>query len=86
MDVMSLYDKTKYSFLFFFRSNSFVLCKRVPTFVEKSSLMKKNVKTKEQINIFQRILEDKRAIRQCIQTGGNLKELAKARGIKFATP
>ena len=48
--------------------------------------MKKNVKTKEQINIFQRMLEDKRAIRQCIQTGGNLKELAKARGIKFATP
>lgn len=86
MDVMSLYDKTKYSLLFFFRSKSFVLCRRVPTFVEKSSLMKKNVKTKEQINIFQRMLEDKRAIRQCIQTGGNLKELAKARGIKFATP
>ena len=82
---MSLYDKTKYSFLFFFRSKSFV-CRRVPSFVEKSSLMKKNVKTKEQINIFQRMLEDKRAIRQCIQTGGNLKELAKARGIKFATP
>jgi hypothetical protein len=37
-------------------------------------------------SIFQKVLEDKRAIRQCIQTGGDIKKVAKERGIKFATP
>lgn len=37
-------------------------------------------------SIFQQILEDKRAIRQCIQTGGDIKQVAKERGIKFAMP
>ena len=37
-------------------------------------------------SIFQQVLEDKRAIRQCIQTGGDIKRVAKGRGIKFATP
>mgnify|MGYP006341529435 CR=1 FL=1 len=37
-------------------------------------------------SIFQQVLEDKRAIRQCIQTGGDIKKLAKERGIKFAMP
>ena len=37
-------------------------------------------------SIFQQILEDKRAIRQCIQTGGDIKKLAKEREIKFAMP
>ena len=46
---------------------------------------KKNV-IKEKVNIFQRMLEDKRAIRQCIQKGEDLKKLAEQRGIKFATP
>lgn len=45
----------------------------------------KNV-IKEEANIFQRMLEDKRAIRRCIQNGEDLTELAKQRGIKFATP
>ena len=36
--------------------------------------------------IFQQFLEDKRAIRQCIQTGGDIKQVAKERGIKFAMP
>lgn len=47
--------------------------------------MNKTVVHKSQ-SIFQRILEDKRAIRQCIQMGGDIKEVAKERGIKFATP
>lgn len=37
-------------------------------------------------NLFQKILEDKRAIRECIQKNGDLKKVAKERGIKFATP
>lgn len=37
-------------------------------------------------NVFQQILEDKRAIRECIQNGGNIEKVAKERGIKFATP
>lgn len=37
-------------------------------------------------SIFQQVLEDKRAIRQCIQTGGDIKKLAKEHGIKFAMP
>lgn len=46
---------------------------------------KKNA-IKEKTNIFQRMLEDKRAIRHCIQKGGDLKKLAKQRDIRFATP
>ncbi len=42
----------------------------------------KNNKT----SIFQKVLEDKRAIRDCIQKGENLKKVAQERGIKFATP
>ena len=37
-------------------------------------------------SIFQQVLEVKRAICQCIQTGGDIKKLAKERGIKFAMP
>lgn len=47
--------------------------------------MNKTVVHKSQ-SIFQRILEDKRIIRQCIQTGGDVKKVAQERGIKFATP
>ncbi len=48
--------------------------------------MNKNTTNIESKGIFQRMLEDKRAIRRCIQQGGDLKVLAKERGIKFATP
>ena len=41
---------------------------------------------KKQINVFQRVLEDKAAIRRSIQKGDDLKEVAKQRGIRFATP
>ena len=37
------------------------------------------------VSVFQKILEDKR-IRECIQKGGDIKEIARQRGIKFATP
>lgn len=47
--------------------------------------MNKDIKNKN-ISFFQKILEDKRAIRKCIQEGGDVKKLAKERGIKFATP
>ena len=38
------------------------------------------------VSVFQKILEDKRIIRECIQTPGDIKEIARQRGIKFATP
>lgn len=38
------------------------------------------------VNIFQRMLDDKRAIRECIANRGNLEQLAHERNIKFATP
>ena len=37
-------------------------------------------------SFFQKLLEYKRAIRECIQKNGDLKKLAKERDIKFATP
>ena len=37
-------------------------------------------------SVFQRVLDDKRAIRECIQKKENIETLAKERGIKFATP
>lgn len=47
--------------------------------------MNKNAENKPK-SIFQKVLEDKRAIRKCIQEKGDIKKLAKERGIKFATP
>lgn len=38
--------------------------------------MKKNVIKEQPKNIFQQMLEDKQAIRRCIQRSGDLKELA----------
>ena len=42
--------------------------------------------TQKNKSIFQQVLEDKRAIRQCIQKGEDVKKVAKERGIKFAMP
>lgn len=46
------------------------------------------METKEtgKANIFQRILDDKKAIRKCIANHGNLKQLTEERRIQFATP
>lgn len=37
-------------------------------------------------SVFLRILEDKRAVSECIRKGGDLEKLAKERGIQFAKP
>ena len=37
-------------------------------------------------NFFKKAVEDKRAINECIRKGGDLKQIAFERGIKFATP
>ena len=37
-------------------------------------------------SFFQKLLEDKRAIRECIQKNGDLKKRVTERDIKFATP
>lgn len=37
-------------------------------------------------NLFVKMLEIKRSIRDCIQNGGDLKEVEKQYGIKFAKP
>ena len=44
------------------------------------------MKTNANKNIFQRILEDKKAINKCIKEHGDVKKVAKERGIKFAKP
>lgn len=49
------------------------------------SLMEKTTERKKK-SVFQRVLDDKRAIRQCIQKGGDVKKVAEERGIRFATP
>lgn len=44
---------------------------------------KSNAKNK---NVFQQMLDDKRCIRKCIRSNGDLKQLAQKHGFKFATP
>ena len=46
--------------------------------------MSKSMEHKKR-SVFLRILEDKRAIRKCVQEEGDVKKLAKERGIKFST-
>ena len=48
--------------------------------------MEQKIAKQKQMNVFQRVLEDKAAIRRSIQKGEDLKEVAKQRGIRFATP
>ena len=36
--------------------------------------------------IFSKMIEDKRALNQCIREGGDLASVARKRGIKLATP
>ncbi len=37
-------------------------------------------------SVFWKVIEDKKAIRECLQNGGDLAKLAEERGIKFAKP
>lgn len=59
--------------------------KGLPLPHKTKSLMEKTTERKKK-SIFQRVLDDKRAIRQCIQKGGDVKKVAEERGIRFATP
>lgn len=45
----------------------------------------KTKKPKRQ-SVFLKMIEDKKAISDCIRTGGDLNKLAKERGLKFAKP
>ncbi|MCQ2129452.1 MAG: hypothetical protein MJZ08_08510 [Bacteroidaceae bacterium] len=42
--------------------------------------------SKKRTSIFLKMLDDKKAIRECLRNNGNLGKLAKERGIQFATP
>ena len=52
----------------------------------KNKCMKPEKKQSKSSSFFQKVLEDKKAIRKCIQEGGDLKKIAKERDIKFSTP
>ena len=52
----------------------------------KNKCMKPEKKQSKSSSFFQKVLEDKKAIRKCIQEGGDLKKIAKEREIKFSTP
>ena len=43
-------------------------------------------KKNETFNVLHRMMEDKIAIRECIKKGGDLKKVAKERGLVFAKP
>lgn len=48
--------------------------------------MKANNYSRQEQNVFRKMIEDKRAIRLCIQSNGDIRKIADERGIKFATP
>ena len=58
------------------------------TFAAKKRKMKTDTKTKkpERKSVFLKLVEDKKAISECIRMGGDLSKLAKERGLKFAKP
>lgn len=54
-------------------------------FLNQKTIAMSEVKTKKQ-SVFIQMIEDKRAIRECIRTGGDLAKLAEERGLRFAKP
>ena len=44
------------------------------------------IKKPERKSVFLKMIEDKKAISECIRMGGDLNKLAKERGLKFAKP
>ena len=42
--------------------------------------------TRQNKNVFQKMLDDKRCINKCIRDNGDLKQLADKHGFEFATP
>lgn len=57
-------------------------------YLQKKRKMKTDTKTKkpERKSVFLKLVEDKKAISECIRMGGDLSKLAKERGLKFAKP
>ena len=57
-------------------------------FAKKKRKMDTDTKTKkpEKKSVFLKLIEDKKAISECIRVGGDLSKLAKERGLKFAKP
>lgn len=53
-------------------------------FAAKCIAMEKEEQKKT--NFFIKLLEDKKAMRECIQKGGDVDKTAKEHGIKLATP
>ena len=51
--------------------------------MKKTGNMEKNDKVK---SVFLKLIEDKKAISECIRNGGDILEVAKDRGIQLATP
>lgn len=55
--------------------------------IKKKKTMKKNIKTKEEAkSFFQKIIDDKNAMIDCIENGGDMKALIKNRGIEIVKP
>lgn len=54
---------------------------------KKERTMKKKIKTKEEAKaFFQKIIDDKNAMIDCIENGGDMKALIKNRGIEIVKP
>ena len=55
---------------------------------KNKGIMNTNTKIKkpERKSVFLKMIEDKKAISECIRMGGDLGKLAKERGLKFAKP
>lgn len=43
-------------------------------------------KPQKRKSVFLKLIEDKKAISECIRSGGNIKQLAEERGLQFAKP
>ncbi len=55
--------------------------------IKKEITMKKKIKTKEEARaFFQKIIDDKNAMIDCIENGGDMKALIKNRGIEIVKP
>lgn len=55
--------------------------------IKKKKTMKKKIKTKEEARaFFQKIIDDKNAMIDCIENGGDMKALIKNRGIEIVKP
>ena len=55
--------------------------------IKTERTMKKKIKTKEEARaFFQKIIDDKNAMIDCIENGGDMKALIKNRGIEIVKP